>query len=89
MKKLFNICLLCLLAIAAAAQTTHQLKVTWQPLGSITMYAHLTNSQGEYMSYSSEKLDAFTKELTEVTNGAAVIEDKGELHADFSSVTSK
>ena len=37
----------------------------------------------------SEKLDAFTKELTEVTNGAAVIEDKGELHADFSSVTSK
>ncbi|MBO4812247.1 MAG: chitobiase/beta-hexosaminidase C-terminal domain-containing protein [Prevotella sp.] len=59
MKKLFNICLLCLLAIAAAAQTTHQLKVTWQPLGSITMYAHFTNSQGEYMSYSSEKLDAF------------------------------
>ncbi len=36
----------------------------------------------------SEKLDSFTKELTEVTNGAAKIEDLGELYADFSSVTS-
>ena len=63
MKKLFNICLLGLLAIAAAAQTTHQLKVTWQPLGSITMLADYTNSQGEHMSYSSEKLDAFDMQV--------------------------
>ncbi|MDO4864124.1 MAG: YigZ family protein [Ruminococcus sp.] len=35
----------------------------------------------------SEKLAAFTKELTEVTNGAAEIEDTGELYADFSGVT--
>ncbi len=63
MKKLFNICLLGLLAIAAAAQTTHQLKVTWQPLGSIDMYAHYTDSQGQYSSYSSEKLDAFEMQV--------------------------
>ena len=34
----------------------------------------------------SEKLDALTTELTEVTNGAAKIEDLGELYGDFSSV---
>ena len=34
----------------------------------------------------SEKLDALTKELTEVTNGCAKIVDKGELFEDFSSV---
>ena len=34
----------------------------------------------------SEKLDALKKELTEVTNGTAEIEDMGELFEDFSSV---
>ena len=34
----------------------------------------------------SEKLAALTAELTEVTNGAAKIEDLGELYGDFSSV---
>lgn len=34
----------------------------------------------------SEKLDALTKELTEVTNGTAEIVDMGELFEDFSSV---
>ena len=34
----------------------------------------------------SEKLDALKKELTEVTNGTAEIEDLGELFEDFSSV---
>ncbi|MGN0617024.1 YigZ family protein [Ruminococcus flavefaciens] len=34
----------------------------------------------------SEKLDALKKELTEVTNGTAEIEDIGELFEDFSSV---
>ena len=34
----------------------------------------------------SEKLDALTKELTEVTNGTARLEDLGELFEDFSSV---
>ena len=34
----------------------------------------------------SEKLHALTKELTEITNGSAVIEDIEELYEDFSSV---
>ena len=34
----------------------------------------------------SEKLEALTKELTEVTNGTAEIVDMGELFEDFSSV---
>ena len=34
----------------------------------------------------SEKLDALTKDLTEVTNGTAKLEDLGELFEDFSSV---
>ncbi len=34
----------------------------------------------------SEKLDALTKELVEVTNGSVNIEDCGELFEDFSSV---
>ncbi|MCR4639541.1 YigZ family protein [Ruminococcus sp.] len=34
----------------------------------------------------SERLDALKKELTEVTNGTAEIEDMGELFEDFSSV---
>ena len=34
----------------------------------------------------SEKLEALANELTEVTNGAAKLEDLGELYADFSSV---
>ena len=34
----------------------------------------------------SEKRDALIKELTEVTNGSAKIEDLGELYEDFSSV---
>ena len=34
----------------------------------------------------SEKLDALKKELIEVTNGTAEIEDMGELFEDFSSV---
>lgn len=34
----------------------------------------------------SEKLQALTKELTEITNGSAVIEDIEELYEDFSSV---
>jgi uncharacterized YigZ family protein len=34
----------------------------------------------------SEKLEALTKELTEVTNGTAEIADMGELFEDFSSV---
>ncbi|WP_294411384.1 YigZ family protein [uncultured Ruminococcus sp.] len=34
----------------------------------------------------SEKLDALKKELIEVTNGTAEIEDTGELFEDFSSV---
>ena len=34
----------------------------------------------------SEKLDALSKELTEVTNGSAEIEDCEELYEDFSSV---
>ena len=34
----------------------------------------------------SEMLDPLTKELTEATNGTAVIEDCGELFEDFSSV---
>ena len=35
----------------------------------------------------SEKLDVFTKQLIELTNGSAVTEDCGELFEDFSSVT--
>lgn len=34
----------------------------------------------------SEKLDALTQDLTEVTNGTAKLEDLGELFEDFSSV---
>ncbi|WP_303826122.1 YigZ family protein [Ruminococcus flavefaciens] len=34
----------------------------------------------------SEKLDALTKDLTEVTNGTAKLEDLGELFEDFSSM---
>ena len=34
----------------------------------------------------SEKLDALQKELVEITNGSVIIEDKGELFEDFSSV---
>ena len=34
----------------------------------------------------SEKLDALTKDLTEVTNGTAKLDDLGELFEDFSSV---
>ena len=34
----------------------------------------------------SDKLQALTKELTEITNGSAVIEDIEELYEDFSSV---
>lgn len=34
----------------------------------------------------SEKLDSLTKELTEVTNGSAVVTDMGESYEDFSSV---
>ena len=34
----------------------------------------------------SEKLDALRKELVEITNGSVIIEDKGELFEDFSSV---
>jgi uncharacterized YigZ family protein len=37
----------------------------------------------------TEKLEALKNELTEVTNGAASIVDKGELYADFSSVAKK
>lgn len=37
----------------------------------------------------SEKLEALVKELTEITNGTANIEDCGELFEDFSSVRKK
>lgn len=34
----------------------------------------------------SERLDAFLKEITEITNGSASVNDLGELYNDFSSV---
>jgi uncharacterized YigZ family protein len=37
----------------------------------------------------SEKLDALRKEITEVTNGSAKLQDSGELFEDFSSVLGK
>ena len=66
MRKLFNICVLSLLASIAAAQSTatHQLKVTWQPLGSIFMQAYYTDSNGKYQQYNSEALDAFDMQVS-------------------------
>ena len=53
---------------------------------TITVSSDFADSVTLEILVLSEKLSALTKELTEITGGAAVITDMGEQFEDFSEV---
>ena len=83
---IMDMCLCHRLKITAAYGTYGKISYLLPNYDTITVDSDFGSDVTLEILVLSEKLDALKKELTEVTNGTAEIEDMGELFEDFSSV---
>lgn len=83
---IMNMCLCHKLKIAAEYTMYGKIAYVLPNYDTITVSSDFGQSVSMEILVLSEKLPPLIKELTEITNGTALIEDLGEMYQDFSSI---